>query len=318
MPAPNREFLLQLISDARIKGPQLEETVARVLDASYWRELVPDFHIGDSGSSLECAPLNSDLIDAAALAERQDGYFRLPGVIAPAGVQRLNHAIDAVVSAGWPAAFVFMYDEAWQSARSPAASRVLEAVLGRGFRQICHVWAHVVKPVVGSTGWHPHVDGDPGRRMTVWIGLTAATLDNGCMHVVPRDATLSSSDLIPRFRVSDSQFSRTEVASLLHATHALVASPGDALGWGFDVIHWGGFARRAGEERRGLSFEYIAADQQPGDNDGPLVDMGVLPLFEDRLRFVASGVLVYRKFEPIVDRFADVARAIKTRLEPPG
>lgn len=45
MPAPNREFLMQLLSDARIKGPQLETAVVHALDAGYWRNLAPNRHI---------------------------------------------------------------------------------------------------------------------------------------------------------------------------------------------------------------------------------------------------------------------------------
>jgi len=193
-------------------------------------------------------------------------------------------------------------------------NRVLEAVLGRGFLQIAHVWAHVVQPVAGATGWAPHVDGDPGGRMTVWMGLTESTLDNGCMHVVPRTASAVSPDLTERFRLKDTTFTRWEVASLLHATHALEAAPGDALGWGFDVIHWGGYARRHGSERRGLSFEYMAADQQPGGFDASLIPMDVLPPFDKRVRIVAKSVVAYKKFEPLIDRFSDVASEITARL----
>lgn len=314
MPAPNREFLMQLLSDARIKGPQLEDAVSRALDPNYWRGLVPNLHIENLDASLEFALMDPAAIDDAVRAVRVDGYFRLPGVIAPAGVRRLNDAIDTLVAAGWPASFVFIYDEAWQSGRSPGVRRMLESVLGPGFRQIRHVWAHVVHPVAGATGWAPHVDGDPGGRMTVWMGLTPATLDNGCMHVVPRNVTAASPDLVPRFRLNGSQFTRTELVSLLHATHALEASPGDALGWGFDIIHWGGYARRAGSERRGFSFEYIAADQERGSFDGPLVSMDSLPTFDDRVRTVAKSINAYRKFEPLIDRFADVANAIEARL----
>lgn len=314
MAAPNREFLMQLLTEARIKGEQLDEAVGRAIDPEYWRALVPDLHIESAEAALEFDAVDSVATGNAINSQNADGYFRLPAVIAPEGVRRLNAAIDAIVAAGWPASFVFIYDEAWQSGRSAATSRVLESTLGQGFSQIRHVWAHVVKPVAGATGWAPHVDGDPGGRMTLWMGLTPATLDNGCMHVIPRRVSASSPDLVERFRTSTAHFTRMEVASLLHATHALEASPGDALGWGFDIIHWGGYARRSGQERRGLSFEYIAADQPPGRFDAPLVPMDTIPPFEDRVRTLAKSIDAYRKFEPMIDRFTDVAAAITARL----
>lgn len=314
MPAPTREVLLELLSAARIKGPQLDETVARALDPDYWRGLVPDFRVESATSSLEPAPVDDAAIAEAIQAQRQHGYFRLPGLIAQQDVRRLNAAIDAVAGAGWPPTFVFVYDEAWQSARTAGARRLLEAGLGPDARQLFHVWAHVVKPVAGSSGWSPHLDGDPGRRMTIWVALSPATLENGCIHVVPRDA--ASADLVQRFGAPESRFDRAEVSSLLHATHALVASPGDALGWGFDVLHWGGHVRETGPERRAFSFEYVAAGEPPLETDGPSGSLDVLPSFVERVRTVAAGVIAYQKFEPILDRFADVAHGIKKRLDP--
>lgn len=322
MPAPTREFLLQLLKDARIKGPELDERVTRALDENYWRALVPEFHIGDAaGAPSSLSPDDGARINDAIRSNQQDGYFRVNGVLAPAAIAGLNRALDAVASAGWPSSFVFVFDEAWQAARAPVLKPILESVLGPGYRQICHVWAHVVKPVVGASGWSPHTDGhtdtNPRGRMSVWLGLTEATLDNGCMHVVPRKTTESSPDLIPRFQKREGQFMRAEVASLLQAAHALPTAPGDALGWGFDIIHWGGVVRRSGPERRGFSFEFLAADETPDDKDGLVTPMESLPPFDVRLRSIATAVVAYRRFEPVVDRFAGVAEAIKKHLGPP-
>lgn len=318
MPAPTPDVLQQLLKDARITGDRLETAVSRALDVNYWRALVPDFGIERDAPALECMPVDAAAVDAAISAHRVDGYFRLPAAVAPAGIARLNAAIDTIVGAGWPPSFLFMYDEAWLSARSPATNRVLDAILGKGFRQIQHVWVHVVKPVPGAFGWRPHLDGSTQNRMTIWLALTDATIDNGCMHVIPRRVSATPPDLATRFTTPDSQFTRDELTSLLHATHALVAAPGDALGWGYDVIHWGGFAHASGRTRRGFSFEYIAASEEPDDHDGTIVAMDTLPSFEERVRDVAAGLVAYRTFEPMTDRFTDVAREITKRLSPAG
>ena len=318
MPEPSREFLRELLRQARITGPKLDDLVARALDPDYWRGLVPDCHIESAAAALEFAPVDHAAVDTANRSEKTEGYFHLPGILPLDGVRRLNAAIDAVTAAGWPPAFLFMFDEGWQCARLPGAIRVAEAILGPGFRQIPHVWAHVVQPAGGSAGWSPHVDGDPIRCLTVWVGLTPSTLDNGCMHVVPASVTRSLPDLTARFRASHSQFSRAEVSSLLHASRALVTEPGDALGWGFDVIHWGGFARQSAQERRALSFEYVAADQQRSGDAFATVGIDTLPAFDDRLRVVAADIAAYTTFEPMVDRFVGVAGAITKHLEPRG
>lgn len=321
MPEPTREFLLQLLSDARISGPELDQRVSHALDADYWRRLVPDFGVCGADSTLEFAPVDAGEVSDAVRSQQEDGYFRVRGVLAPKAVSRLNRAIDAVVSAGWPASFVFMYDQAWQAGRSPGLAPVVEAALGPGYRQIRHVWAHVVKPVAGAAGWSPHTDGyseEQHGRMSVWLGLTDATLDNGCMHAVSRRATASSPSAISRFREVGAQLFRAEVVSMLHAAHALVTSPGDALGWDFDIIHWGGVVRRTGPERRGFSFEYIAAGEPMDPKEGLATPMDALPSFDVRLSTLATSVLAYRRFEPILERFAGVAEAVKKHLEPPG
>ena len=118
MATPTRAVLLQLLGDARIAGAELDAAVRRALDADYWRGLVPACHIESADAVVEFAPQDADRIDDAIRAERRDGHFRLPGLVAPEGVARLNAAIDAVTAAGWPAAFAFVYDELWRSGRS--------------------------------------------------------------------------------------------------------------------------------------------------------------------------------------------------------
>jgi hypothetical protein len=321
MPEPSREFLLQLLSDARIKGPELDDRVRRALDVDYWKRLVPDFGVCSPDSILETARPDAGEINDAVRSQKEDGYFRVRGVLTPKAVRRLNDAIDAVVAAGWPPSFVFIYDQAWQAGRSPGLAPVIESAIGSGYRQIRHVWAHVVRPVAGAAGWSPHTDGyseEQHGRMSVWLGLTDATLDNGCMHAVSRRATGSSPGVIARFREAGAQLFRVEVVSMLHGTHALETSPGDALGWDFDIIHWGGVVRRTGPERRGFSFEYIADGEPMEPKEGLATPMDSLPPFEIRLSTLATSALAYRRFEPILERFASVAEAIKKHLEPPG
>src|SRR5690349_20056529 len=132
MPPPNREFLLQLVNDARIKGPQLDETVGRELDADYWRSLTRGCDLASAEHSIKAAIEDPRAIDEAILGNERDGYFRLPGLVATADVRRISAAIDAVTAAGWPAPFAFVYDEPWLAARLTASNRVLESARGSG------------------------------------------------------------------------------------------------------------------------------------------------------------------------------------------
>src|SRR5207249_8180516 len=78
-------------------------------------------------------------------------------------------------------------DEFWTIARTQSLKRLLTALLGSGYVQDSVVWTYYVIPRRGSAGWPPHVDGNGEQRVTVWIPLSDSTLENGCMHVVPRN-----------------------------------------------------------------------------------------------------------------------------------
>src|SRR5207244_3331141 len=151
----------------------------------------------------------------------------------PLRLSRLNAAIDAVVAAGWPPVFAWVYDEFWSLARLPDASPLIASQLGAGYSQIPHIWVHVVPAMVGSSGWTPHFDGPIVGRASIWIALTDATLSNGCMHVVARR------HLAPAFESEPLDTGRVAIADAFRAlqgVRALPASAGSVLGWTFDVL----------------------------------------------------------------------------------
>lgn len=147
----------------------------------------------------------------------------------------------------------------------------------------------------------------PERRLTVWIALTDASIDNGGMYVVPRSA--APPDVVHRFE-TDAPFTSDEVVAMLHAATPLPADAGDALGWAFDVVHWGGRVRAGARERRSLSLEFISGDAVLQDDERPLLPLDRLPPFEERIRTIGRCLVTYRYREPLVTRFLDVARAI--------
>ena len=102
-------------------------------------------------------------------------------------IARLKAGVDTVRQNDWPAVFVYVYDEFWQVARSERINSLLETLHGPGYRQNCHVWGHCVQAHAGASGWRLHIDNPrtPGR-VTIWLALTDATLDNGCMYLVPK------------------------------------------------------------------------------------------------------------------------------------
>jgi hypothetical protein len=304
-----RDLAVQLLDDARLKKAEVEDRLRRAIDADYWRRLASGLHAGDEVRELDASPAAPDALAGAADAMREDGVFHLTRAVAGSTVARLNEAIDRVIAAGWPPVFAFVYDEFWLCARLPAIVRVVTDVLGPDPAQIPHVWTHIVHPTGSSAGWSPHVDGVGRRRVSCWVALTEATLENGCMHVVPR--SLAPPHLAQRFD-GRSSFTGAELMATLHAATAMPASAGDVLGWTFDVVHWGGRSRGGRTARRSLSFEYIAASEVPRDDERPLVPLAdPPPPLAERLHAIATGVLEFRKYEPLLRRFEDLATRLR-------
>jgi hypothetical protein len=306
MSPPSAESVAALLRGARLSTDRVSLRLAQAWEVDYWRKLCPDLPV------LSPMPLPLDArswadADAAAAQTLQaDGVFHARQVVAPHVVQRMNRALNVIAAAGWPAAFAFVYDDFWLCSGLPVVKEIVSRALGNGCQMIPHVWTHVVQPIAGAAGFPPHIDGDRPNRMSVWVALTEATLENGCMYVVPRSLQPGFST---RFRGRD-DFKWSEVAEVLHAARPLPAAAGDALGWMFDVVHWGGRAQPPTTMRRSISLEFIAPSEIPAADELPLVNPGSLPSLSERLRAVASGLIAYRKFQPLLGRFEDVARSI--------
>src|SRR5207253_5707775 len=120
----------------------------------------------------------------------QHGYGALPAFLPDAALSALNGSIDGVVGAGWPPVFAFVFDVMWSVVRTSAVRSIVAHTIGAGAAQVPHVWVHVVPAVAGARGWAPHKDGGfatgSPSRLSVWIALTDASIENGCMYVLPR------------------------------------------------------------------------------------------------------------------------------------
>jgi hypothetical protein len=295
-----------IIRNLELPPGDLAVRLMRARDIDYWRELVPGASIGDGAPSPPLA-IDADALSAAADSLRGDRYFRTPPLLSAASLAAVNRAIDLVMAAGWPPVFAMVYDQLWDCCRLPALARLLEGHLGAGYRQIPHLWMHIVPAVSGAMGWMPHFDGFRDARVSVWLALTDATVDNGCIHLVPPD-TLPDS-----FRTADPDdpVLMRDVLKAMQGTRAMPVEAGAALGWQFDVFHWGGRATTPRQSRRALSMEFLAATQAAEADETPLLDVRApLPDFATRLSIVAFGLQTYEAREPGLRRF----RALANRL----
>lgn len=114
-------------------------------------------------------------------------------------------------------------------------------------------------------GWHQ--DGITERIIdahvpAIWLGLTAATVENGCLRVVPRSHRLG---LIPHANRPDANNLTTEgltAQTEIDAPYDIVMRPGEMSLHHPLVLH-GSNANRSGDSRIGFSATY-AASAHPG------------------------------------------------------
>lgn len=195
-------------------------------------------------------------LDVAALQTElwAEGYFIARATLAPALVAACRTAVERAAHDGLSTVAVFADDATWELERQLVA--YADAALGAEARLRPAMWAWHLAPDA-PRGWKPHrdrpaIERDPRgapRSITLWVALTDATPDSGCMYVVP--APLDVQYANPN--ASD------EVLSL-QCVRALPAPAGSVLGWSSALLHWGGIARAGTPGRTSLSFEYQTVD----------------------------------------------------------
>lgn len=286
------------------------ERLRRARSLAYWRGLDDELSVDESRRfATDASPL-----ERAVLLERTeaDGFFITPPLVAKDVLARALLAIHVVERAGWPRVFAFVYDALWDALRAPSVVGLLQALLGEGARQLPGIWVHHVSAVEGARGWGPHVDvPGPARRMddgapsrlTAWLALTDATLDNGCLHVVPAPF---AGALPARFHEADSA-PMNDVIRLLHGVRALPVPAGSLIAWRLDVLHWGGVSTGlSADPRLSLSFELGHESAPPTLSESPSFALDHPVTFGERLSVIGRGLLAYGKAEerePFAHRF---------------
>jgi len=304
------EVLWQLVRQARLEENELKDRLNKALMPAYWEELNPDLSVRGSRTTtlVEAAPLDSQCQEEFLAEYAKEGYFQTEPMLMTSTTERMRQCVEVLRKEGWPPVFALVYDLFWLAARGPSLVRLLSAILGPAYKQVSHVWVYYIYPRRGATGWRPHTDGLRKRRINVWIPLTDATLDNGCMYIIPRD-------LAPRGVegpiLKQKSFNLTEVQALLQSSRSLPARAGEYLAWDDDVIHWGSTCLQAGDPRISIAFEFIGEQVDSEDHELPLLDAhDSLPTFAQRLNVIGKGILTYPKFEALLSRYKKLGQRL--------
>jgi hypothetical protein len=299
-----------------LRGQRESTFAARVKQASdpdHWRALMPALSVGDrlSVERLELSRANAEFPRVAADFATA-GYFCASRFFDLRMIQQMKVAVEALEMAGWPLVFAFAYDAFWGVTRGLGLTELIGEIIGPGYRQTANVWVHRVSPEGHSAGWSPHADnpGDRGR-LSLWISLSDATLDNGCMYVVPKNATPVG--FVRRMAVGKAKiFDADDVYRVIHGCRALPVPPGAVMGWDGDTIHWGSVFR-GGEPRISMSLQFLGPDEMPSEYELPTFDpSGALPTFAQRLAVIAKAIVDYQHFEADSDAVR-LARALLER-----
>lgn len=282
----------------------------QVRDAAYWRALNPELAIGalDAAGWDREPGAEEEAIAGAAASYGRRGFFELRQILPVAQTTRMRRCIEALRARGWHPIWSFVYDDFWTLGRSRLLRRLLPRLLGGPYALLPHVFAHYVEPAPGQSGWLPHIDaGEDGvPSASLWIALSPATLDNGCMYLVPRDEAISGIVAAANERGS---FTSGELASILRSVRALPAEPGDLLCWDEGTLHWGASYESGAEPRISVALEFT-----PMTDDPALIDpLGPLPSLDTRLRVIARAILTYARFDPRVEAVCDLARRLAAR-----
>lgn len=304
-----------LLKRAELSPDELAERFEAALDVEQWRRLVPYASIDEQVASGSHARISAQ--DAMREKRRldEDGYFCLKHVFDRERISRMHDIARAVRAAGWPVAFAFVYDDFWSVARSPSLFAFLEASLGPGFVQNTVVWAHWVPDAKGSAGWRPHDDYGGGGEtfLSLWIPLSDATVDNGCIYLLPdpmsrriAEAT-KDADSLP-----EALFRRA-----LQDVLAMPVPSGSLIGWRGDVLHWGGANTGSSTPRVSLALEFRSRDARTVRFERPLIDpRAALPPFRTRLFAIAKALREYTRFEPLLRRHLALADRIFSETSP--
>ena len=227
----------------------------------------------------------------------QDGYFNLPPLLDKSKISAILEGILSLTEEGIPPVFIYIYDQPW--ALFDQLRPIIQLFLGDKFSLLPNFWAWYIPPIKGSTGWPIHTDCNAKTRfeskdggttlmsMSLWVPLTDATIENGCIAVLPK-----SREILYDQTITDTSQIRSKDAV------TLPANSGSVLGWSQDLYHW---SRHATSNkitpRVSLSLEF----QNPAFAPllEPLLDIAQPPPFEERLSIILSQFEKYKDMEPI-------------------
>ncbi len=229
----------------------------------YWNRLRQ--HLEATGPTPRTRPrimLQRARLQHARAMQKELGWFRTRLALDRGLIDQCASLVQEVVSAGHPSSYALIYPELWKLITHPALRTLAQQLLGEPAFIRANPILHYVDRTVGH-GWPPHADGmgyhyrDPQNRLlqTLWLPLTVATPENGCMFVLSRKASQAFWETMGE----EERLNPGLLRACLHGVQPLPCLPGQVIGWGGETVHFGG-QYCAGPARISLALEAQPVD----------------------------------------------------------
>lgn len=234
-------------------------------DADYWRALNPDYPVSDDPWPKDAADFEYTARGDEADHICKYGFTRLDNVVPVDRLKRLTGLIMRLKFSGHTATDALLYDEVYSI--FGGLGQALATILGPEILFLPDEFdCHFVSPGDEERGARPHRDSlvtdgplftDDGLPtvVNIWLALTDATADNGCIHAIPALRDHAFSD--PSRDGEKRSFGFQDV-------QALPIPAGSMLCWSPRLIHWGGRSSlRAKTPRISIACYYQNASIPP-------------------------------------------------------
>jgi len=222
----------------------------------------------------------AEMTDAHVRQYRELGFIAIENVFTPAEVAKYSEAITDLIAAGDPRiisfeesvrhlqlspaeregyvrkCMYFVQHEPRLKAMSehPTLVRILEQLIGEPTR-LMQDMALLKPPHIGrEKPWHQDMAyfrySPPERLIGTWTALDPATMENGCMHVIPRSHLAGPK---PHYHDRDCQLNDEDVA--VNDDVVVPLQPGGVLFFSA-LIHHGTPPNRSSARRRAVQLHY--------------------------------------------------------------
>jgi ectoine hydroxylase-related dioxygenase (phytanoyl-CoA dioxygenase family) len=289
-----------------VEPDSLGARVNEIARPEFWQGHFPNLTINTrlAGWNRESTPLTGEARNLYFARMLEEGYFQDQHEACARLAPLLSDAVAKCRELDIPPAFVFLFDEAWEAFFS--LDPMIRYFLGDTYKILPDFWTWHVDPAKAEAGWRPHRD--KGRAalapnktptsLTIWIPLTEATPQNGCMYMLP-------ANFDPVYATENEKQWQVDMASI----RALPAKPGDFLCWNQAVLHWGSRTSRfAKSPRMSMALEFQRGDIRPWNT--PLIEPFANLDFDTRLKLVGKQILQYKHMYPLAARFQQLAERL--------